>query len=506
MYSTFFVEECDGRLRNTLTVKFQRSLSSSEDDITTESTTYVVNKSNASASTSNQTEETRLNYQKKFQQKIQEKIDLIKYKINVRTDDLINKILLRKSKLISEANYIQEKLNENLKSYFNESFSQSDFAVEPSRTSDFSFNQNELNKIDALVEFKYDKVNEYNIGRIVNFGFPLSNFEKAKHFLHTNQCQDAIKCLEKVTKTDDVSEGEIYFLKGKCFERLNKTDLAIQCYDKAIQRNHIGAHNLKANLITDKSESKHLFEKAYQLNKNPLKEEDFLCKGNSLYGLEKYEGAIDHYEKAIQLASDYSAAYFNLANSHKQLEHYEKAIDFYDKAIRLNPNDDSSFFNVGLCLQKLGEFEEAIKSYNKVIDLNSSDINALNNKGICLGNLGNHESAIECYQKAIELDASDEDYSAIFNNKGFSLHHLKNYIEAVDMFDIAIRLNPNNNDAFNNKANSLMKLRRYKDAIACYNKAINLNPNNELAKANKLIALKEYKEQKSLKLLTSCVN
>ena len=51
-----------------------------------------------------------------------------------------------------------------------------------------------------------------------------------------------------------------------------------------------------------------------------------------------------------------------------------------------------------------------------------------------------------------------------------------------------------------------MKLRRYKDAIACYNKAINLNPNNELAKANKLIALKEYKEQKSLKLLTSCVN
>jgi tetratricopeptide (TPR) repeat protein len=505
MYSTFCIEEYDGRIRNTLTVKFKRSLSpySRQHEKTN------IKKQTATSSvysTNNEIKEIQMNFEKNFLQKVQDNIDSIKLKINAKTDELINKIILRKNMLINEANNIQQKLNENLMNYLNENFvdssSNSIEKNEPNESKTVSnFSQNEINKTDALVEFKYDDKNEFNIGRIVNLNFPLSDLERARHFLKSNQYKEAMKCLDRIIEINSNEiTGEAYFLKGKCLEGLNKYDLAIQMYEKAIEKDHIGAHNLKANLLADLNESRLLYEKAFHLNKNPLKDEDFLCKGNSLYGLEKYEDAIDCYEKAIELASNYSAAYFNRANSHKSLGQFQKAIQSYDKAIELNPNDEASFFNRAICLQKLGKYEEAITSYNRVLELNPKDISSLNNKGICLGNLGIHDTAIECYNKAIKLDACDEVNSTLFNNKGFSMHNLGKYLDAISSFDKAIQLNPNNCDALNNKANSLKKLKRYKEAIKCYNKCILMNPNDDLAKKNKQITLKESKEKKSYKL------
>ena len=191
MYSTFCIEEYDGRIRNTLTVKFQRSLSPSS---------RLYDKINAKKNSNLSSKEIKMKFEKTLKQKIQENIDAIKLKISVKTDELINKILLRKNLLINEANNIQQKLNENMISYLNENFVENNESLiranELNETRNVAnFSQNAFDKINPLVELEYDNKNEFNIGRIVNLNFPLSDLERAKHFVQLNQYKEAMKLL-----------------------------------------------------------------------------------------------------------------------------------------------------------------------------------------------------------------------------------------------------------------------------------------------------------------------
>ncbi len=68
-------------------------------------------------------------------------------------------------------------------------------------------------------------------------------------------------------------------MKGKCLARLNKIDEAIIEFDKAIQLNHVAAHNYKGFLIIDKTDAKQLFERALELNDNPTTAQDYYNKG-----------------------------------------------------------------------------------------------------------------------------------------------------------------------------------------------------------------------------------
>lgn len=79
-----------------------------------------------------------------------------------------------------------------------------------------------------------------------------------------------------------------HVLKAKCFIQLNKIDEAIIFLDKAIEVNNISVLNLKGNEIVaqNESESKKLFERALDLNKNPNDAECCFNQGVSLSNLD----------------------------------------------------------------------------------------------------------------------------------------------------------------------------------------------------------------------------
>ena len=52
------------------------------------------------------------------------------------------------------------------------------------------------------------------------------------------------------------------------------------------------------------------------------------------------------------------------------LNKYDEAINPYDKAIKINPYNSKAWYNKGVSLSKLGKFDKAIKAYDKAIKIN----------------------------------------------------------------------------------------------------------------------------------------
>jgi tetratricopeptide (TPR) repeat protein len=136
-------------------------------------------------------------------------------------------------------------------------------------------------------------------------------------------------------------------------------------------------------------------------------------------------------------------------------EKYDQAIQYYDKALAIDPNDTYALSSKGYALDGLGKYEEAIEYYDKALAIDPNDANALNGKGYALGNLGNYTEAVEYLDKALAIDPNDAN---ALNGKGLSLDGLGNYTESIQYYDKALAIDPNDANALNGKNLTLKKL------------------------------------------------
>ena len=104
-------------------------------------------------------------------------------------------------------------------------------------------------------------------------------------------------------------------------------------------------------------------------------------------------------------------------------EKYDQAIQYYDKALAIDPNDTYALSSKGYALDGLGKYEEAIQYYDKALAIDPNDSNALNGKGYALDGLGNYTESIQYYDKALAIDPNDAN---ALNGKNLTLKKLGN--------------------------------------------------------------------------------
>ena len=83
---------------------------------------------------------------------------------------------------------------------------------------------------------------------------------------------------------------------------------------------------------------------------------------------------------------------------------YQGAINFYDKAIEINPQYADAYSNRGLAKVYLKDYQGAIADCNKALEINPRYDSAYNNRGIAKRNLKDYQGAIADYTKAIEIN------------------------------------------------------------------------------------------------------
>jgi len=105
---------------------------------------------------------------------------------------------------------------------------------------------------------------------------------------------------------------------------------------------------------------------------------------------------------------------------------YEEALEAFNKVLEMNSEDEFALSKKGLALGRLGKHEEALEAFNMALKANPKNKSAISNKGAALGILGKYEEALETLNLALEINPKHE--SALFN-KGLTLGNLGKYKE-----------------------------------------------------------------------------
>ncbi len=158
----------------------------------------------------------------------------------------------------------------------------------------------------------------------------------------------------------------------------SESDLAIECYDKA-------------------------------LAENPHDYDSMRNKGISLGRKGELDLAIEWHDKALaENPHDYDAM------REKGVLRAEKgeldlSLEWYDKALAENPHDHDAMRNKGVLLNNKGEFDLAIEWYDKALAENPKDNHAIRNKSVSEYNRGNKEPAFKLICEAIRLSPDEHE-------------------------------------------------------------------------------------------------
>jgi len=195
--------------------------------------------------------------------------------------------------------------------------------------------------------------------------------------------------------------------------------------------------------------------------------------------------AIEQYEHALSLKSDYGEAHYNLGNALQQTGRVPEAIDQYQQALQINPDDAEAHYSLGNALRNTGHIPEALEQYEAAVKDNPGYIEAHTNLGNALMQVNRTADAIEQYELILKM--SPDDVPTIYN-LGNAMFMTGRMTEAVAQYEQVIQLKPDLAQAHNNLGSALLQLDRVPEAIEQFQTALQINPDyanaqNNLARA-----------------------
>lgn len=143
------------------------------------------------------------------------------------------------------------------------------------------------------------------------------------------------------------------------------------------------------------------YNKAIAIDSNFAKA--YAKRGLAYYNKDQNDRAIEDFNKAISIDPNYLEAYHNRGSLYYRKGQYDMAIEDYNKAIAIDQNDAFAYINRGYAYERKGQYDSAIKDYNKTIALNPNDALAYNNRGVVYARKGNMDRAISDFRKACDL-------------------------------------------------------------------------------------------------------
>ena len=180
--------------------------------------------------------------------------------------------------------------------------------------------------------------------------------------------------------------------------------------------------------------------------------------------------ALDDYNKAIELDSNYysawiGAAYFNQFILNK----LDIAFSEYNKAIELKPDYIFLLKWRGELYLQMGDTEKAYNDLLYSIDPENDLAETCYDRGLLFSRIERSAEAIYDFTSAIKLDPYDGDYYFV---RGVEYSKSEDYINAASDYEEAIKLQFPGADAFNNLAYCHLNLREYPDAEKNFKRAL----------------------------------
>ncbi|MDD3875213.1 MAG: hypothetical protein PHT69_01180 [Bacteroidales bacterium] len=148
--------------------------------------------------------------------------------------------------------------------------------------------------------------------------------------------------------------------------------------------------------------------------------------------------AVKHYSISIDVYDGYFSSYNNLAFIYYQFfKDYEKAIPLLEKAIELRSDYTEAYFNLAYCYQMLMSSEKAIINYEKTIALDSNFYNAYTNLGEIYAMNADWQNAeginVKLKNRLPENDLPYINLGKIYLMQGDTIQSMMNFEKAAEL-------------------------------------------------------------------------
>ncbi len=219
--------------------------------------------------------------------------------------------------------------------------------------------------------------------------------------------------------------------------------------------------------------------------------------GVCLFQMEKFDDAINHFKKAIELDPKFTSPIINLGNTLFRKELYQEASKEYEKALALDPKNEGCFEMLSLAQLASGEFGAAEKTISQI----QNPALAQYLKGELFSSKKQISSAITEYQKALDINPN---YADAFVAIGCLYEKKEKYDLAAEAFLSAQKLMPDNYIVKIHLASCYLQLRLPEEALYWAESVIdsaescNLRGMIYLQLNQKDQAIKEFEKSKSL--------
>jgi tetratricopeptide (TPR) repeat protein len=195
--------------------------------------------------------------------------------------------------------------------------------------------------------------------------------------------------------------------------------------------------------------------------------------GNFFYYQERYDDAIQSYQRALSLKPDCAEAYSNLANTLSALGRFEAAVASCQQALRFRPEYARAYNNLGNACQGLGRLEEAVICYEQALRLNPEFAEVRSNLGIALAGLNRMDEAVAQCREALRLKP---DYCDAHYQLGIAFINRTNWQDAEAALRQAVRYHPNYVDPYYNLGFVLCEQGKLAEAENCFRQALQIQP------------------------------
>ena len=146
-----------------------------------------------------------------------------------------------------------------------------------------------------------------------------------------------------------------------------------------------------------------------------------------------FEGAVQHYGKAIKLSPQMLSAYANRGLALVQLKRFEEAIADHTQVVELQPYTSLSYYTRGLTYKLAGKLDAAVVDYNKAIEIGPRLAKHHVGLGQVYSKLQKYNDAISEFNKALQIEPDNHDahmclgtaYVCLPNYKEDALKHLR---------------------------------------------------------------------------------
>jgi tetratricopeptide (TPR) repeat protein len=119
---------------------------------------------------------------------------------------------------------------------------------------------------------------------------------------------------------------------------------------------------------------------------------------------ERWEAAVDAYERVVAIDPGYAAAWNNLGLLQHRMGRYERAKECYEKALAAEEDCCQAAFNLGSLHEDLGDFHSAITWYRLALEMQPDYADAHFNLAGVLGKIGRNEAAARHWRRYLDLD------------------------------------------------------------------------------------------------------